>query len=383
MQHEKNILCFDFDGTLCEDWYPAIGRPNMPIIALMTKLHQQGFYIIVNSSRQTIDYEPVQSFLCEYGVPCDQLCLGAKPVADLYIDDKSLWAEPRLLEMLIEQRFMAPDEYMLAMAKERLISAFAKNMYDVPEVGGGKQRDGRFTIGLAMTGGMDSTTLWKMLEESGLPYRMLYFDMGQVYAKAEQAAICEITGREAEVYAHPMPFTQHKHILSGRNAIILLHMAYLLTQNGGWGEIWFGNVQGESPVIGGDKSRRFFNDMAVLFAFRGLDVRIVNPLMGMDKTDEVLYWKERDLSVLKKTKSCFAADAGQCGRCQACFLKWTAFASAGVDCSDIFPITRFEPYVGKYKHVLAEALANRDFTHYSPGRIRHTLEAIAAYEAAY
>ncbi len=376
--HEQPVLCFDLDGTLCDDRYPDIGAPRHEMLAFVETLHRQGYYLIINSARRSLDYDRVRAFLERHAVAYDQLCLGAKPVADLYIDDKGLLAEPRLLEMLVERRFQ--PEYLNNLASEQLTSAFARNVYDVPEAGGGLKRDSRFMVGLAMTGGLDSTTMWNMLEEAGTPYRMVYFDMGQPYAAAELKAIRDITGRDPELYQIPLPFVQHTHMLSGRNAVILWQLAELLTQHGGWGELWFGNVQGESPVLGGDKSRRFLNDMTALFAFSRLDVRLVTPLLGLDKTDEILYWKERDMTIAKRTKSCFAAETGQCGRCQACFLKWAAFVAADVDCADVFPVMEFDTHVAKYMQVMGEALIRRDFSHYSPQRIERTLKAVKVYE---
>lgn len=378
---EQKIICFDFDGTLCEDRYPDIGEPNLSMIRLMYKLHAQGYYLIINSTRRSLDYDRVKRFLKDYAVSYDQLCLSSRPVADLYIDDKGLYADPRILEALIEQRFLSQYSYLEAMAKEQLTSDFANNIYDVPEAGGGDKQDDRFAIGLAMTGGMDSTTMWRMLEESGTPYHMFYFNMGQPYADAELATIHDITGKDPITIILPLSFAQHKHILSGRNAIIILRMAEIMQDMGCWGEVWFGNLQGESPIVGGDKSRRFFNDLNTILAFNQVNTRIVNPLIGMDKTDEVYYWKARgELDTLKKTKTCFSAEMGQCGRCQACFLKWVAFTSAGVDCSDIFQGMDFQEHIEKYRRVMGIAYGLQDFSHYSPSRIRHTMEAIQRYD---
>lgn len=399
--HERDIVCVDFDGTLCRDAYPEIGLPRAETLDLVRRLHLVGYEVIVASSRRSLDYRRLADWLAAHEVPYDQLCLGTKPVADLYLDDKGLLPSPRLAEALLERRFSSSRGYLEDLAAERLSSAFAENIYDVPEAregppertpgaaGGDVKRAAaaRFTILLAMTGGMDSTTLWRMLEEAGSPYRMVYVEMGQPYAAAERAAIRAVTGRDPDevVTLGDLGFVRHHHILAGRNAILLWELARLLCERdgGGWGELWFGNLAGESPVAGGDKSRRFFNDMQALLTLEGYDARIVTPLLGLTKTDEVCYWRARgEIATLKKTRSCFSSEGvEQCGRCQACFLKWAAFTAAGEDCSDCFPAgTQFAEHVAKYRRVLGEALSRSDFSHYSPGRIIQTLSAIAMYE---
>lgn len=376
------IICIDFDGTLHDGYYPVIGKPNLPLIGLMHQWRAQGYELIVNSSRQSLDYQKIKKFLETYQVPYDQLQIGLKVVADVYIDDRGLYPPPHILEAFVEQKnFIDPLEYYDAVCSEKLSSAFARNLREVPEAGFAKKTDESFMIGLPITGGLDSITLWNMLEEAGQPYRMFFFDFGHVYADGELQAIREITGREPEIYTHTMPFEKHDYILSGRNAAILLWMAQELTRNQGWGEIWFGNVAGESPKYGGDKSKRFFNDIAALFALKGLDVRLTQPLVGLDKTDIVRYWQHRDINVLKATKSCFAPGRGACGECQACFRKWAAFVAAGVDVSDIFPPEKlkFDKFTLKYQMQFNSAITTKDFDHYALNRIHHDLEALEAY----
>lgn len=294
----------------------------------------------------------------------------------------------RFVSMLAERReFPTDHDYYIALAREQLMSSFAFNIRDVPEAGGGQQgRDDDFIVAIAMSGGMDSSTLWLMAQESGLPVRLLYFQMGQPYARAELTAIQAVTGQLPEIVHLPLPFVQHRHILSGRNAILVLEMAAMLKASHQWGELWLGNLQGESPIVGGDKSRRFFGDMAAMLALTGQDVHIVNPLMGLNKIDLVRYWQARGdhaLATLKQTYSCFAGSGAaartRCGRCQACFNTWVAYTAAGVDCSDLFPEPHFNLHANKYRRVMKDALARQDFSHYSPSRIRHTLAAIDAY----
>lgn len=37
-REDIRIIAVDFDGTLCNDCYPQIGRPNLPLIYLLIQL---------------------------------------------------------------------------------------------------------------------------------------------------------------------------------------------------------------------------------------------------------------------------------------------------------------------------------------------------------
>ena len=41
------IIAVDFDGTLCSDCYPDIGKPNLPLIELLKALKREGCPIII------------------------------------------------------------------------------------------------------------------------------------------------------------------------------------------------------------------------------------------------------------------------------------------------------------------------------------------------
>ena len=41
------IIAVDFDGTLCSDCYPDIGKPNLPLIELLKALKREGCRIIL------------------------------------------------------------------------------------------------------------------------------------------------------------------------------------------------------------------------------------------------------------------------------------------------------------------------------------------------
>lgn len=379
--YTDKIICFDFDGTLTErDISPAIGQLDFDMIALLERLYDSGYYIIINSARQTIDYEDIKNLLEKNRVRYNQLSLGIKPVADLYIDDKGLYGNCAFLESYIEFYFSGNlNRYLSKLATNELHSPFAENIANVPENPDYReQRDSNFRVYLPISGGMDSATMKNMLDEAGTLYRSFYFDFGQEYAKEEMQVLRKVLNIDFQrLDFTSLFFKNFKHIMVGRNAFIIFMLAKIMRSRGEWGEIWFGNLQGESPVLGGDKSRRFFNDIQKILYSENYDIRVINPLLGVNKVDEVAYWKYRDINLLRSTKSCFSGKVLQCGKCQACFRKYVAFMANDIDISKDFDREPdFDIYIEKYKKVMNDALKDEDYSHYSPARIQSTLFVI-------
>jgi len=383
------IVCFDLDGTITgSDNFPEFVFPaNSNIVTVIRNLYKKGYYIIINSSRDTIYYDAAKHYLETAEVPYNALILKAKPTADYYVDDKSPFLDSPLLEALIELHFLGIMDFARQIADERLQNSFSHNIYNVPQYPDfhpeHSNRDENFRVYLAISGGMDSFTLHNMLMESGTKFESVFFNIGDDSHVLERKVIGNLIKTPIiDLSLEQWKFERHDYILSGRNVVIILLLAHSMQQRGHWGEIWMGNLQGESPDFGGDKSRRFFNDMNILLAMSGYDARIVNPLIGFDKFDEVVYWKDRGrVDELIATKSCFSDIYFNCGQCQSCFRKYIAFLYNGIDIGDIFeqPM-KFEPYIEKYKIVMTSALINQDFRAYSKMRCERTLEAIRMIE---
>lgn len=384
-QHNEKIICFDFDGTLTEgDNFPEILGLDKEMVKLVNDLYYDGYYIIINSARDTLYYEQIKFALESADVKYNQLSLKCKPTADVYIDDKGLYATPSILRTLIDFYFCDDDDDLYKkIASEGFTNPVMKNIANVPENPTYFEADPtKFMTILPVSGGMDSTTLWRMLEESGREFVPVYVNMGQEYADIELKTVRRLfPDKEIREIKLDVRFKQYKHILVGRNALIILALAQLFKEWNMWGEIWFGNLQGESPIVGGDKSLRFFNDMQQLLVLMGYDVRIMNPLIGLDKPDEVAYWMSRDIELFKQTKSCFDPEVHQCGKCQTCFRKYVAFQIHGVDITDQFEEIDFSEHIKKYNVKMKEALVKKDFSHYSPSRIEKTLAVIEQLEA--
>ena len=375
---EEKIISFDYDGTVVEDGYPEHGELREGMPELIKKLGDLGYKLVVHTARQSLDADHIRETT---GIANVQT---GKAVADLYLDDKGLLPSVEMTEAYIEQYFETELDYLKKLTAGEYTSPYAQNIANVPENPEYRERlDENFRVYLPVTGGMDSLTLWQMAVESGYPVHPVYIDIGQEYADLEIEVAQEIvseTGHELEIIDLDLPFKQYKHILLGRNAAVMFTLSKLMRDRGQWGEIWFGNLAGESPTVGGDKSRRFLNDTQALLTYAGYDVRIETPLIGIDKPDEVAYWQVRDINKLLNTKSCFAAESRQCGQCQTCFRKWVAFKAHDMDIRETFDSpdieTNFAEYIDKYKQVMGKALEEGDYSHYSPSRIQTTLKAI-------
>lgn len=102
-------VAVDFDGTLCEDAFPEIGKPREKCIEYVKQLAEEGSKIILytcreNGTRKLLDEavafcgeweipifavneNPENEYPAQYGLTYDQ---GRKLYADLYLDDKAV-----------------------------------------------------------------------------------------------------------------------------------------------------------------------------------------------------------------------------------------------------------------------------------------------------
>ena len=279
------------------------------------------------------------------------------------------------------------------------MTEMAKDMFNVPErppeLGGKrfKMALGR-TIGVPVTGGLDSTVLYlrateeiygrRFREDSQVVdfwmVRPFYVNFGQPYAAKEIAALRTFVKEDTiELINAPIRADEKdywKHIIPGRNLYILS----LIAEQMMGGELWFGAVDGEMPLMGGDKSRYFIGAVNNLFRHLPMPVEVTTPLSKETKTDLVKWWLESGYSkdMLDRTVSCFSAEEGHCAACQACLRKWIAYSNNGLELKTNMDIKiGCAEYIEKYKRVLGEALAKNDFTHYSKHRCEQDLSGIA------
>jgi hypothetical protein len=98
----SKIYAFDFDGTLCREAYPAIGKPNKSMIYFVKKLKNRGHRIILWTCRCGKPLEEAVEWCRNQGIIFDAVNAnlpetlqryGSDPrkiTADYYIDDKTL-----------------------------------------------------------------------------------------------------------------------------------------------------------------------------------------------------------------------------------------------------------------------------------------------------
>ncbi len=104
MQHQSLVIAVDFDGTIVEDAYPAIGKPQIFAFETLKKLQEDGHRLILWTYRAGRKLEEAVAFCQEngiefYAVNCsfqgevleDQ---SRKIHADLFIDDRNFGGFP-------------------------------------------------------------------------------------------------------------------------------------------------------------------------------------------------------------------------------------------------------------------------------------------------
>lgn len=109
------IIAIDFDGTLCEDKYPDIGKPNEEIIRFVKDQQEKGVKFILWTCRGAEKLNEAVLWCEEQGLVFDSVNDNLQEVvnkwqmnvrkvyADIYIDDKALSVEE--LHERIRSRF--------------------------------------------------------------------------------------------------------------------------------------------------------------------------------------------------------------------------------------------------------------------------------------
>jgi hypothetical protein len=95
-------VCFDFDGTLTTDTWPRpeIGAPIPEGIAALRHFYDEGFSVFIHTARPESHKSEIVFWLAQQGVKrCVYDVICGKPIADLYVDDRSWhppWAKPHV-----------------------------------------------------------------------------------------------------------------------------------------------------------------------------------------------------------------------------------------------------------------------------------------------
>lgn len=337
----RPTVAFDFDGTLNVDSHEyEPGLPREDVCDLVARLRSDGWYVVVHSARPPTHHPVVTAWLDRHGVPHDQVALGTKPSVDVYVDDKGLFPPLDALHEFIERR--RQSDPLEALARGTSPTDFAHDIADTHEnpKWTGRHGDDDFRVVVPLSGGMDSLTCWRMSTQAGYPTVPVYVSTGAPYTEKEIAVCRALVGDDLIVLRCEQNFVTYDYIDLGRNPIILWAVADFMAGEGWWGEIPFGNTAdwSETPIRGGDKSLRFFGTMQALLTLEGRDVRVTNPVAGMNKADIVTWWAARgDLDVIRQARSCYSATEGHCGRCRCCFKRWLAFEASGYNTDGMWP----------------------------------------------
>jgi len=106
MRRTKGTLAIDFDGTIVEHAYPAVGPLKKNVVDVINGLYEK-WEIIIWTCRNNPTLNPDKRYLDDVrrcldsnGIKYDRIDVGAqgKVLADFYIDDRAVaftdnWAE--------------------------------------------------------------------------------------------------------------------------------------------------------------------------------------------------------------------------------------------------------------------------------------------------
>lgn len=86
------LIAIDIDGVLCDGipWEKTDPVPSLAMINKIEKWYKQGAHIIIYTARLNEYFSSTAAWLTKHNVPYHGLCMGKKPGADVYIDDKAL-----------------------------------------------------------------------------------------------------------------------------------------------------------------------------------------------------------------------------------------------------------------------------------------------------
>lgn len=106
INENSKIIAVDFDGTVVEDKYPAIGKPMLFAFDTLKKLQQDGHRLILWTYRYGSKLKEAVDFCAEHGIEFyavnnsfgeeeyDPRGASRKINADLFIDDRNVGGFP-------------------------------------------------------------------------------------------------------------------------------------------------------------------------------------------------------------------------------------------------------------------------------------------------
>lgn len=88
----------DLDGTIAKPVWTAdnptsdIGDPIWENVEKLRQAVEQGYKVVIHTSRAWTDYEAVEYWLRHWGIPFREIQMG-KPLYKAYIDDRAVHAD--------------------------------------------------------------------------------------------------------------------------------------------------------------------------------------------------------------------------------------------------------------------------------------------------
>jgi uncharacterized HAD superfamily protein len=91
MNLDNKLIAVDLDGTLCTGkFWEVEPTPIQEVIDAVQRSYKQGAHIIIYTARSDEHFRITRAWLRKYGVPYHGICMGDKPGADIYVDDKAM-----------------------------------------------------------------------------------------------------------------------------------------------------------------------------------------------------------------------------------------------------------------------------------------------------
>lgn len=181
---------------------------------------------------------------------------------------------------------------------------------------------------LLFSGGLDSVALWHLLDKP----TPVYVRLGHKYEAAEVDAIAALASAVPDlwpVFVSGPPvgtLEQAGGHIPHRNLLLASTAAAALDAD----HVVLGALLGEASP---DKSARFLRaSSAALTASAGRPVQVTAPARRWTKTGLVRRWLTEHpeaAPLVPLTRSCYA-EAGECGRCPACFRRHVALYHVGL-----------------------------------------------------
>lgn len=263
---------------------------------------------------------------------------------------------------------------------ELLVEVPENPLYNVKAVEAAAQRG---CVVVPWSGGLDSTTAVLMALETGANVRLLSVSAGQPWDVPEARARYFVKDALPQLKALPhhavmLPDAPliFDHIHVGRNVAIVRAARDLLLslkREPLWAEIWLGWLHGEVPLAGGDKSHTAAALMQTMMPAGWL---VHYPTATYTKADLVGWWIHRGMiEQAATTYSCFEPGPLPCGRCQACFRTFVAFAWWGEhERLMAWGKADFSEPIRKYRKAMTSG------GRYLTRRVEQTMSAIGLYE---